>query len=189
MAMRTGSSELDRKMLRRALELAEEGQRKGSSPVGALLLGPAGEILAEGFNRVLLPWEPNAHRIGQASVAHAEMDVLFQVGKPERPEECTFYTSLEPCIMCGGAIGMLAIGRVVWACDDPWGGSGRLIGWNEHPAYKAIRVEPHPFPDLEAWGAALFAPEARKAYPQEGWSLWKKRYPQACAEVETTLPQ
>lgn len=183
MARMNPNPDFDRRMLLRALELAREGQRLGSSPVGALLVGPDNQIIAEGYNRVTLPWEPGSRRVGGASVAHAEMDVLFQVGELENPEECTFYTSLEPCIMCGGAVGMLEIGRVVWACDDPWGGSGRLIRWNQHPAYKKIAVEPHPFPDLEAEAARLFAPEAREAYPAEGLEMWSERYPQTCAEA------
>lgn len=176
--------ETDRRLLRRTLELARHSRALGSGAVGALLLGPDGTVLAEGHNRVTLPWEPGGHRVGQASVAHAEMDVLFQTGELQDPGGCTFYTSLEPCLMCGGAIGMLGIGRVVWACDDPWGGSGRMIEWDQHPAYKGIRVEPHPFADLEAEAAALFAPEARKAYPPEGWERWQRRYPHACIQAE-----
>lgn len=112
------------------------------------------------------------------------MVAFFKIGKIVDPQGWTLYTSLEPCLMCGGAIGMLGLRRVVWACDDPWGGSGRLIRWNEHPAYTRTQVTACPFPDLEQEAATLFAPEAKSVYGAEGWQRWRERYPQICARFE-----
>lgn len=168
--------------LREALNLAREGQAAGSSPVGAVLVDHAGEIIARGRNRVGEPQTPQ--HVGDASVAHAEMDLFFQVGQLDEPHTLTLYTSLEPCLMCGGASALLGVGRIVWATDDPWGGSGRLIRWTDHPAMQDTQVVPTPHPDLEHQGAALFAPEARRAFPDEGWALWQRRYPQETAAVE-----
>lgn len=164
-----------RPYLEEALRLARDAQAKGSAPVGAVLVNAAGEIVARGQNRVGEDFGPD--RVGHASVAHAEMDLFFQVGKLQDPESHTLYTSLEPCLMCGGASALLQVGRVVWATDDAWGGSGRLIKWEDHPAMQATEVVPHPEPDLEIEGARLFAPEAKKAFPDEGWQLWRARYP------------
>ncbi len=170
------------KYLRETLRLAREGTAAGSSPVGAVLVDASGEIVARGRNRT--GEAQTGEHVGHASVAHAEMDLFFQVGKLENPQELTLYTSLEPCLMCGGGSAMLGVGRLVWATDDPWGGSGRLIAWNEHPAMRDVEVLPCPVPDLEREGAALFAAEAKRAYPEEGWQKWQERYPEEAERVE-----
>ncbi len=181
-----GSSQLahaqeqqDRRFLQYALKLAREAQASGSSPVGAVLVDAAGQMVAEGQNRTGEPFGPE--RVGGMGLAHAEMDAFFRAGKLKDPETMTLYTSLEPCLMCGGGSVLSQIGRIVWATDDAWGGSGRLIAWDRHPAMKDTRVTPTPFADLEREGAELFAPEAKKAFPDEGWKLWQARYPRETA--------
>lgn len=171
-----------RAYLQEALALAREAQAAGSSPVGAVLVGAGGEIIGRGRNRVGEAQTPE--HVGAASVAHAEMDLFFAAGKLRDAGTLTLYTSLEPCLMCGGASALLGVGRVVWATDDPWGGSGRLIKWSDHPAMQETQVVRCPDPDLEAEGARLFAPEAKRAFPDEGWALWQERYPAETAEVE-----
>ncbi|GGR78517.1 nucleoside deaminase [Deinococcus sedimenti] len=168
--------------LRAALDLAREGQAAGSAPVGAVLVNHDGQIIARGRNRV--GEAQTTQHVGDASVAHAEMDLYFQAGRLQDPHTLTLYTSLEPCLMCGGASALLGVGRIVWATDDPWGGSGRLIRWADHPALQDTRVMPTPDPDLEHEGATLFAPEAKRAFPEEGWALWRQRYPQETAVVD-----
>lgn len=167
------------KYLKEALKLARAALRAGSSPVGAVLVDARGQIIARGRNRVAEA--QTAGHVGQASVAHAEMDVYFQVGKLHEPHTLTLYSSLEPCLMCGGATALLGVGRVVWATDDPWGGAGRLIAWSDHPAMQDTEVLRCPDKALETQGARLFAPEAFRAFPAEGWALWRQRYP---AETE-----
>ena len=176
---RTQAQEQDRRFLQHALKLAREAQAAGSSPVGAVLVDAAGKVLAEGQNRTGEPFGPQ--RVGGMGLAHAEIDAFFRAGKLNDPGTLTLYTSLEPCLMCGGGSALLGIGRIVWATDDAWGGSGRLIAWDQHPAMKETRVTPTPFADLEREGAELFAPEAKRAFPPEGWELWRARYPQATA--------
>lgn len=170
--------------LRAALDLARQGQAAGSAPVGAVLVNHEGQIIARGRNRVGEP--QTSQHVGDASVAHAEMDLYFQVGKLDDPHTLTLYTSLEPCLMCGGASALLGIGRVVWATDDAWGGSGRLIRWADHPAMQDTVVVPTPDPVLEREGALLFAPEAKRAFPEEGWQLWRTRYPQETRAADRT---
>jgi len=174
----------DRAHLQEALRLARLSPQRGSSPVGAVLADADGNVLARGRNRVREAWDPDGKHIGNASFAHAEMDVYFQLGRLENAADYTLYTSLEPCLMCGGAAGMVGIGRIVWACDDAWGGSGRLIAWNEHPAFRTVHVLPCPFSDIEREAAELFAPEAKRAYPDEGWRAWHARYPDVCERVD-----
>lgn len=165
--------------LREALALARESLAQGSSPIGAVLVDGSGKVIARGRNRV--GEAQTAERVGDASVAHAEMDVFFQAGKLDNPQDLTLYTSLEPCLMCGGASALLEVGRIVWATADPWGGSGRLLAWSDHPAMQETDIVPCPLPELETEGASLFAPEAKRAFPDKGWALWREKYP---AETE-----
>lgn len=167
----------ERSFLQETLHLARESIEKGSSPVGAIMVNAQGEIVGRGRNRTGEPFDEDEQRPGDASLAHAEMDLYYQLARLKDPETLTLYTSLEPCLMCGGASALLSVGRIVWATDDAWGGSGRLIAWDEHPAMRQTEVCPHPFADLELEGARLFAPEAKKAFPEEGWKLWQQRYP------------
>lgn len=169
--------------------LAREGLEAGSSPIGCVIVDGAGQVVSEGRNHSGEPWPSEPHRVADSSFAHAEMDAFFRVGRLENASECTLYSSLEPCLMCGGAAGMIGMKRVVWACDDPWGGSGRLIRWNEHPAYEKIEVSACPFPDLEHEAAELFAVEAHRVYPPEGWERWRERYPDICARAEQFLAE
>ena len=170
---------------KRALDLARYSVRRGSSPIGCVIVDGSGRIISEGRNKSGEAWPKTAQRIGNSSFAHAEMDAFYRVKRLKNPEACTVYSSLEPCLMCGGAMGMVQVGRTVWACDDPWGGAGRLIEWNKHPAYQQTQVLACPFPDLELEAARLFAPEAKKVYPVEGWAAWWKRYPDICAQSES----
>ena len=169
----------ERTFLQETLRLARHSVEKGSSPVGAIMVDAQGEIIGRGRNRTQEPFDEDEQRPGNASLAHAEMDLYYQLARLKNPETLTLYTSLEPCQMCGGASALLGVGRIVWATDDAWGGSGRLIEWDEHPAMQQTVVTPHPFADLEQEGARLFAPEAKRAFPEEGWALWQERYPEA----------
>lgn len=148
-----------RAFLQETLHLARESIEKGSSPVGAIMVDTQGEIVGRGRNRAGEPFDEDEQRPGNASLAHADMDLYYQLARLKDPETLTLYTSLEPCLMCGGASALLSVGRIVWATDDAWGGSGRLIAWDEHPAMQQTEVCPHPFADLESEGARLFAPE------------------------------
>ncbi|WP_407571749.1 hypothetical protein [Deinococcus altitudinis] len=53
-----------------------------------------------------------------------------------------------------------------------------MIAWDEYPAMQQTEVRPLPFADLESEGARLFAPEAKKAFSEEGWKLWQQRCPE-----------
>jgi len=172
------SEQQDRDFLEETLRLARLSVEKGSSPIGAIMVDAQGEIIGRGRNRTGEPFDEDEQRPGNASLAHAEMDLYYQLARLKDPETLTLYTSLEPCLMCGGASALLGVGRIAWATDDAWGGSGRLIAWDKHPAMQQTQVQPHPFADLEAEGARLFAPEAKKAFPEEGWNLWQERYPE-----------
>src|SRR5579863_60749 len=88
----------DEVWLRAALEQAEEAQASGEVPIGAVILGPNGAIVARGQNRVIRDHDPTAH---------AEIVALRAAGavlENYRLEQCTLYVTLEPCAMCAGAM-------------------------------------------------------------------------------------
>ena len=100
-----------------ALEEAKSAAARGEVPVGAVLLGADGSLLARDGNRILEQKDPTAH---------AEMLVLRAGAKAldnERLIGATLYVSLEPCAMCAGAMAMARVGRLVFAACDPKGGA------------------------------------------------------------------
>ena len=100
-----------------ALEEAKSAALRGEVPVGAVLLGADGTLLARNGNRILELKDPTAH---------AEMLVMrqgAQVLGNERLTGATLYVSLEPCAMCAGAMAMARIARLVFAACDPKGGA------------------------------------------------------------------
>ena len=112
--------EADFPFMRRAFALALEAEARGDLPVGALVtLG--GEVIAEAGNAVLVPtYHPGRH---------AETEALRRVpaGLWPRGREMTVYTTLEPCVMCAGALLLHCVGRVVYGARDPLGGAGVLL--------------------------------------------------------------
>lgn len=100
----------------RALELARAAAKAGEVPVGAVLTGPDGTLLAEAHNLTRTLPDPTAH---------AEMLVLREAARllgSERLIGCTLTVTLEPCPMCAAAIAEARIARLVYAASDPKGG-------------------------------------------------------------------
>jgi tRNA(adenine34) deaminase len=99
-----------------ALAEAEAAGARGDVPVGAVLLGPDGAILARAGNRVEALSDPTAH---------AELLVLREaarsLGRP-RLVDCDLYVTLEPCPMCAQAISFARIRRLYYGAADPKGG-------------------------------------------------------------------
>jgi tRNA(Arg) A34 adenosine deaminase TadA len=100
-----------------ALAEAQAAGTRGEVPVGAVLLGPDGALLARDGNRIVERHDPTAH---------AEMLVLrtaaARLGN-ERLTGSSLFVSLEPCAMCAAAISLARVGRVLFAADDPKGGA------------------------------------------------------------------
>jgi tRNA(Arg) A34 adenosine deaminase TadA len=100
-----------------ALEEAKSAAARGEVPVGAALLSADGSLLARDGNRILELKDPTAH---------AEMLVMRAGAKAlhnERLLGTTLYVSLEPCVMCAGAVAMARVARLVFAACDPKGGA------------------------------------------------------------------
>jgi tRNA(adenine34) deaminase len=111
---------MDHTYLQRAVELALQSERGGNLPVGALIV-LEGQIIAEGMSTVLHPvYTPGAH---------AETSAIAAVDKALWPRagEMTCYSTLEPCVMCMGALLLHGVGRVVFGATDAQGGAGCVL--------------------------------------------------------------
>jgi tRNA(adenine34) deaminase len=101
----------------RALEEAARAGERGEVPVGAVIVGSGGEILASAGNRTLSLRDPTAH---------AEMLAIraacAKLGS-ERLAGCDLYVTLEPCAMCAAAISFARIRRLYFGAADPKGGA------------------------------------------------------------------
>ena len=102
--------------MRRALSLAQSASDIDEVPVGALIVRDS-QVIAEGFNQ----------REKKLSVlSHAELEAIQianQTLSSWRLTGCTLYVTLEPCIMCAGAIYQSRIERVVFGAMDPKAGA------------------------------------------------------------------
>jgi tRNA(adenine34) deaminase len=112
--------EKDRFYLHQCIELAHEAARLGNLPIGALV-SLDDEVIARGKNSI---WEPEFN-----GIRHAEIEALLAVPSElwTRSREMTLYTTLEPCLMCMGALLLHRIGRIVYGASDDYGGSDCVI--------------------------------------------------------------
>lgn len=102
--------------MRRALVLARRAAELGEVPVGAVLVRD-GEAVAEGWNQPIASHDPSGH---------AEMVALRDAArslKNYRLNGLTLYVTLEPCVMCAGAIIHSRIQRLVYGAADPKAGA------------------------------------------------------------------
>ena len=113
----TAFSADDLRHMQRALELAARADAEGEVPVGAVLVGADGAVLAEGWNRPIALHDPTAHAEIMALRAGAQ-----RLGN-YRLTASTLYVTLEPCVMCAGAIIHARVGRLVYAARDPKAGA------------------------------------------------------------------
>ena len=102
----------DEAILRRSFEVARRARARGTHPFGAVLAGPAGEILLEAENGYLPHRDMTAHAERLlASEASTSYGARFLAS-------CTLFSSAEPCAMCAGAIYWAGIGRVVYGLSE-----------------------------------------------------------------------
>jgi len=102
----------DEIFMRMALDLAAEAARAGEVPVGAVVV-QGDTIIGRGFNAPIANHDPSAH---------AEMTALREAARRLRNYRlpgCSLYVTLEPCVMCAGAIQHARIARLVYGARDP----------------------------------------------------------------------
>jgi len=101
----------------RALAAARAAAEAGEAPIGAVVVGADGAVLAEAGNAPVATHDPTAH---------AEIRALRAAGAAlgnYRLTGATLYVTLEPCAMCAGAISHARVARLVYAAEDAKGGA------------------------------------------------------------------
>ena len=106
----------DETFMREALALARQAAAAGEVPVGAVVVKD-GAVVGRGHNQPVSGRDPTAH----AEIA-AMRDAAAHLGN-YRLTGCDLYVTLEPCVMCAGAIMHARIGRVVYGAGDPKAGA------------------------------------------------------------------
>jgi guanine deaminase len=126
------TSDDDRRLLRKAIEVAGEGVRNGGGPFGAVIWR-GGEVVAEAFNRVVLDRDPTAHAEIRAIRLAATRLATHDLG------DCVLYSSCEPCPMCLGALYWAGIKKVVFACDRR---DAEKAGFSDRLIYEELALDP-----------------------------------------------
>lgn len=135
-----------------AFREAEAAEARGEVPIGAVVVGPDGVVLAAAGNEVEARNDPTAH--AEVLAIRAAGDKL---GAP-RLVGCDLYVTLEPCPMCATAASFARIRRVVFAAYDPKGGGV------EHGARIYSQPTCHHAPDVVGGVEATRAETLLKAF-------------------------
>lgn len=110
----------DVRFMQEALKLARQALEADEVPVGAVVVKD-GRIIGKGYNQRQTLKDPTAHAEMLAITAAAEALGDWRL------EGTSLYVTLEPCIMCAGAILLSRIERLVYAADDPKGGAVKSL--------------------------------------------------------------
>lgn len=121
----------DEHYMRQALQEAQKALSAGEVPIGAVIVC-RGQIIARGHNLTERLHDVTAHAEMQAVTAAAEY-----LGGKYLPD-CTLYVTVEPCIMCAGALGWAQISRVVYGTGDEKRGFHRFAPQALHPKCEVV---------------------------------------------------
>ena len=128
-------SPLDRRFMRLALNQAARAAAEGETPVGAIVVYQ-GQVVGRGRNR---------REQRTDATEHAEIMAIRQACRrlhSWRLDDCDLYVTLEPCLMCAGAIINARIRRVVYAAPDPKAGAcGSVVAAQDFPLLHTVTCE------------------------------------------------
>ena len=108
--------------MQRAIELAKKAQELGEVPVGAVIVNADEQVLAEAYNQPIQANDPSAHAEIVALRLAAQKIQNYRIAGDN-----TLYVTLEPCVMCAGAIIHARIKRVVFGAFDPKAGAAGSV--------------------------------------------------------------
>ena len=135
----------DEYYMREALKLAQQASELDEVPVGALIVNHDGVVIGVGFNTT---------EQDQCALKHAELiaiDRACSETKSWRLDRTTLYVTLEPCLMCMGAIFEARIKRVVYAASNKrLGGCGGLVDLRTVHPYASVLFEKGPFAEISS---------------------------------------
>lgn len=117
--------------MRKALEEAKRAEEEGEIPVGAVVVCK-GKVIARAHNET--------EKLNDVT-AHAEMVAVTCATSAlggKYLNECTLYVTLEPCVMCAGALAWAQLGGLVYGASDPQRGYSRVIPPVLHPRTKVV---------------------------------------------------
>ena len=124
----------DRHWIKEAIVLAKQAADDGEVPVGAVVVKD-GNIIGRGWNQNIGMNDPTAH---------AEIMAMREAGNSQanhRLPGCTLYVTLEPCVMCAGAMIHARLERIVFAATDPkTGAAGGKFDLLSNPAHNHAPV-------------------------------------------------
>lgn len=110
----------DEYFMQKALQMAQEAADSDEIPIGAVVVHK-GRIIGKGYNQT--------EKLNDVT-AHAEMLAITAAASflnNKFLEECTLYVTVEPCLMCAGAIRWARLGKVVYGCSEPKSGFSREL--------------------------------------------------------------
>jgi tRNA(adenine34) deaminase len=112
---------VDEHFMEQTLAEARKAREAGEVPVGALVVSKDGKIIGRGYNRPISAHDPTSHAeiIAMREAAHHLTNY--------RLTGTTLYCTLEPCVMCAGAIVHARIARLVFGAHDPKAGAAGSI--------------------------------------------------------------
>jgi tRNA(adenine34) deaminase len=130
------------------LEEAERARSEGSVPIGSVIVASDGSVVSRGRNRVLSQGDQTAHsetdaiRSAGATIAPIAPGAII----PQAGSGYVLYTSVEPCLMCLGAILLCPIETVVWAAKGVTGGAydAVLASGYQNERLQALRIVSEP---------------------------------------------
>jgi tRNA(adenine34) deaminase len=110
----TEFSDKDKKFMLEAIAEAEKAESEGEVPIGCVIVSEKGDIIGRGYNR---------KNQGKSALKHAEIIAIEDASKNSigdwRLDECSLYVTLEPCLMCAGAILHARIRNVIYGTTEP----------------------------------------------------------------------
>lgn len=116
----------DEYFMRQALRQAEMAFEAGEVPIGAVVVSES-QIIGKGYNQTEMLQDPTAHAEMIAITAACQ-----NLGSKYLPE-CSIYVTVEPCVMCAGALRWAQVGRIIFGAAEPKTGFSRLGGGILHP--------------------------------------------------------